>query len=765
MNQIYYTQCPIGYGLGASSGFQVKRLSPGYPVSSDYRHFSLRAFVGGTRLPAPATLRYRRGEGDTCEIAWLTPRSHEYETERGSWGRPGGHFAHGLQLDAAELRALGDWPAGLFDRPFWTRTDREPTRGQPLPELELSAADLERPPTFAAVAPLADGEDADLLARLLSALAAAAQAGRTLFLIDEPAPLARRIQLLTFAFPEPWRALLTFSTYHERPEELTGFRLQGTIPAARPNRAALLMQGFVADLAAGSAAIEPRVEPACWARTLAGWLLRHQDADQADWESTRRRALGARAGPEGPWAAEWLDRLFGLPALIRTGAPAPANARAWSELIALPTWAHSAGLADEWAGARPPSWWLAAARGDAPPAPESSAALLAHLRLTEAWEGTARGDAWGEVVAGWVARADDAARLKTTSEALAAAPAALRPAFAGGLIRRLPPEAAASTLSWLAAQTHWDRSILLPLEAHAAVTEAIDARQGRALQELLKQSLALPPGAATALLDALEAEAHDRPDARPILAEHLALTLGSVGGGAAADLRAVFEVHRWALALAQAETTAAWLDPYWRRQFADPLNLDHWRAFFERLPPELARPLTPVVLQVALGSRAVDEALRWGIEELVLPQDETERPHNSAWPGAYLDRLPSGLDVLKRLVKKPYQRLGVRRWLEQARARGELSEHQASRLDDCQRYERVLRSGDARALLEIKLPDVPTEEPRHPAEPDAPPPRRRLRRRRQPGPRYLPHRLAGGLRPRGRRAGPAGGGPFRAAPA
>ena len=192
----------------------------------------------------------------------------------------------------------------------------------------------------------------------------------------------------------------------------------------------------------------------------------------------------------------------------------------------------------------------------------------------------------------------------------------MRPAFAGGLIRRLPPEAAASTLSWLAAQTHWDRSILLPLEAHGAVAEAIDARQGRALQELLKQSLALPPGAAAAVLDALEAEAHDRPDARAVLAEHLALTLGTrrhrrrpprrlrspplgPGPGAGRD-------------------DGSLARPVLEAPFADRLNLDHWRAFFQRLPPELARPLTPVVLHVALGSRAVDEALRWGIEELVL---------------------------------------------------------------------------------------------------------------------------------------------------
>jgi hypothetical protein len=336
---------------------------------------------------------------------------------------------------------------------------------------------------------------------------------------------------------------------------------------------------------------------------------------------------------------------------------------------------------------------------------ESSAALLEHLRLPEAWQGTARGAAWGEVVACWVAAADDAARLKTATAALAAAPAAARPSFAGGLIRRLPSEAAASTLRWLAAQTGWDRGILLPLEVYGAVIQALDRGDGLALQELLKQSLALP-GATAAVLDALEAEARDRPGARADLADQLAVTLGT----GIADLRGAFEVHRWVLGLGPIERTVAWLDPFWRRLYADRLNVDHWRAFFQRLPDELVRPLTPVVLQIAIGPSAVDEALRWGIEELVLPIEEAERPHDAAWPGAYLDRLPSGLDLLKRLVKKPYLRLGVRRWLEEARGRGELSAAQAARLDDCQRYERVLRSGDAHALLEIKLPDVPAPE-------------------------------------------------------
>jgi hypothetical protein len=66
--------------------------------------------------------------------------------------------------------------------------------------------------------------------------------------------------------------------------------------------------------------------------------------------------------------------------------------------------------------------------------------------------------------------------------------------------------------------------------------------------------------------------------------------------------------------------------------------------------------------------------------------------------------------VLKRLVQKPHRRLGVARWLEAARDCGELSAAQATRLGDCQRYERVLRSRDARGLLDVKLPDVPPAE-------------------------------------------------------
>ena len=102
MEQVYYTQCPIGYGLGAANGFQVKRISPGYPATGDFRHLALRVFLPGTRDLAPPALRYRR-DGDMAEVAWLTPRAHEYETEGGRlWGRPGGQFI--IPLDPTACR-------------------------------------------------------------------------------------------------------------------------------------------------------------------------------------------------------------------------------------------------------------------------------------------------------------------------------------------------------------------------------------------------------------------------------------------------------------------------------------------------------------------------------------------------------------------------------------------------------------------------------------------------------------------------------------
>ena len=67
MEQIYYTQCPIGYGLGASNGFQIKRISSGYPTSSDFR------FWGCARSsPEPASRRRARFVIGRESMAWPT---------------------------------------------------------------------------------------------------------------------------------------------------------------------------------------------------------------------------------------------------------------------------------------------------------------------------------------------------------------------------------------------------------------------------------------------------------------------------------------------------------------------------------------------------------------------------------------------------------------------------------------------------------------------------------------------------------------------
>ncbi|WP_406696620.1 hypothetical protein V5E97_37110 [Singulisphaera sp. Ch08] len=526
MKQIYYTQCPIGYGLGASNGFQIKRLTPGYPISGDFRYLGLRAFLAGTRTMAPSALRYRRNEQGEAEVAWLAPRSHEYDTERGRWGRPGGHFAHGLLLDDTELETLGNWPAGLFNRPLWIRSDPVPSRGEPPAALELSVADLSDPPGFDAFDKLVPGTDATLLAQLLTSLAAVVREGRTLFLIDDPERLADRIALLTLAFPAAWRPALTFSTYHDRPEELPGFRIQGSIPAARPNRHALLANGIVADL--GSGRIEPQIEPTPWATTLANWLTARGPANRWAWEETARRAGIARSScaTDSIWTDEWLNQLHDFDRLAHPKRNAPAETGEWAELASLTRWARRHGLAEELVKARPPSWWREVTGGSN----DARLALREHLAQPSAWIPDDEPGGWGELIARWSRDLAPNERISLIEAALGSAPAADRPGFVRALIGALPDPEARETLRWLQALPSSDRALLLALGVRSAVADALKNQDTRPIRSVLVQAFGLPESL-PAVLDALAAEAATQPSAIEEMAAWIARALEPAGPG------------------------------------------------------------------------------------------------------------------------------------------------------------------------------------------------------------------------------------------
>ena len=714
MEQIYYTQCPIGYGLGASNGFQIKRMSPGYPTTGDFRHLGVKAFPGGGRTLAPVILRYRR-DGEWAEVARLTPRAHEYQTERGLWGRPGGVFAHGVRLDAEELGLLANWPAGLFDNPTWRTADPEPTRGRWPDDLELAALAAFRPAGFAALAGLVEGEDPAWLAQVWTALAQVTREGRTLFLIDEPDRLARSIAALTAAFPASLRADLTFSTFHDRPEELPGYRVQGTSPLVRPNRLALLAQGIIADR--GTRTIEPALETAAWATTLAGWLTRREPVDEADWSTTEARARGARK-PGDPldltWSNAWLDPLFGLPRAERSRAR-PDSAQEWVRLGEFARWAGRAGIGDEWIRRRGADWWLDPATATAAAAgPEAAAArdaLVAHATLRDAWRGGAEAaTGWGGAVAAWFGAADPAERDDAVAAIFAAAARSSRPSFAQGLLRGLAPAAGAGTLARLRANPSADRAMLLPLEAGLAAAALIAAAsRAEAGEDLLRTEVAAAsaslgrlvrdaaslPGATAGTLSASAALAADHPRRAELVASAVA---------GAFDLDAASSGAREALAWALHQEAAAptWLAPALRPRLAD---LDRGAVFDllrEQVEPDQWPRLARAVLAVADDPGLPDDAFRLSVERLLLPL--APRPNHPAWSETYLRRTPSTWDLFRRLYSREWAAIGLPAWIDSARGRGEISPEQGARLDSIRQFARSLSSGDPQSLVESPIP-------------------------------------------------------------
>jgi len=675
MEQIYYTQCPIGYGLGASNGFQVKRITPGYPISGDFRHLGLRAFTPGGRTLAPPSLRYRRVDG-SAEVASLTPRAHEYETERGPWGRPGGHFAHGLILDRAESHAVHDWPAGLFDGGFWRRSDPDPTRGRPpdpIPWPELKSTDS---PDLATAARLAEGLDVGLLARLLTAVTAVMREGRTLFLIDEPDRLGPRIALLTLLFPAPARAALTFSTYHDRPEELPGYRLHGTTAAARPNRGLLLTQGYVADVAAGM--IGPDVAPASWAAEVA---RRAASGEGPGWDGfARRHAAAEGSGGFAPWDDEWLDRLIAFGRA--TGRS--ATAVVWSEEVGLAGWAATSGAAAEWSAARGPGWWMSAEAG----AGEGRTSLLDLAAWPSTWAG-GLATGWGRAVGRWFA---DAPAPDREAAALAFARGApdhpSRFAFVRALRQALPDAAWDGVRRRLDAAFRADPKAVALWAVPEAVAAAIAGDPGplRDLSRTLDR-LGEPP---VTLLEAARIEAEDRPAAV---------------GAALIDVFARDEAFQWGLS--RGDRAIDWLRPFLRRRLAIPDDREGWRALAGSTPADLRPALARTLLAVADDPGLPDEAFLWAAEEVLLPIPEAERPVDPGWPGRYLDRSGSDLALIGRLFVRSTRTPGLRDWIEAAAKGGTLSAEHLGRLARIKALARALAAQHPGPIEAVDLGRIP----------------------------------------------------------
>ena len=702
MEQIYYTQCPIGYGLGASNGFQTKRISAGYPASGDVRHLALRAFLPGTggRDLAPGVLRYRR-VGESAEVAWLTPRPREYRTERGSWGRPGGHFAHGLRLDPEELATLDDWPAGLFDRPFWRREDPEPSRGRRPDSLEVGPEDLVAPPRFEAVAPLID-LGRDQLARLLDGIAQASRTGRTAFLVDLPDRLAPRIASATFAFPARLRGDLTFSTYHDRPEELIGFRIQGTCPTSTTPRPLLAGMGPIVDLASDRPEPTSAAIPS-WASTLAGWLTRCDPHDAEDWNATDAFARRARV-PDNPatlWSDPWLDGLIGLAGTIRSEAPPPPAGDSWSTIASMASWAAKTGLAAELATAWGPEWWREAARL-AVADTRAHEAFWALVLAPELWEAATErvAAAWGNAVAPFWARYRRPQRERLLVAMLRkVSPTPLLTRMLDALLRSVGPEAGHEAIEWLGDRPEIGPEVLLPLRAPIAVTLLRDRGRDDAIAQIVARAAAVP-GALPTVLDLLRVEA-----------EHADL-VGSVAEATAravpqADPAALAAIERWALHQS-VERGDDWIAPILDRLFAPDDDrpsaeaLAEWHALRERTPDGLLVPLTSACLLAADRPEADPGALPWAVESLVLPLPSRDRPDALRWVPAYLANIGSSYVVAKRMDRFP----DLVDWIDSVGRREELPAASLAILDDADVI-RVVLEGHGESLGAGVLGRVP----------------------------------------------------------
>jgi hypothetical protein len=705
MKQVYYTQCPIGYGLGATNGFQLKRIDPGYPLTGDFRHLGLRAFRPGSRVLAPPSLRYRR-DGDVAEVAWLTARTHEYQTEQGRlWGRPGGQFAHGLRLEPDELKSLANWPAGLYGGAFWRTSDPERTLGQPPHPLEIDPTNLVADPRVESVRALLGDLTRDRLAVLLTLLARMVVESRCLFLIADADRLGSLVAGLTLAIPAALRPDVTFSTYNDRPEELTGFRLQGTIPEARPNRMLLAPLGAVADLVAGT--FDPPTEPEPWAVSLAGWAL---GAEAGGFESWRRTDDRVQAVPILPaldlrWSPAWLKPLVQFEALTSSPPTPTTPAHDFAADLVVARWAATAGQLGGWLAARPASWWLAA-RSIAGADPTASTAFEFHARLALAAPrrtlATGGGSAtdWGTAAASWLGHEGPERLQRLTLRLLERTPRDLRGAVLASLVNALPVEPAESLLRDLARDGSFDATLILPITAARYAPALADRRFADEFDVLLGRVFD-QPAAVISTLEAVSAAVATIPPARDRAAEILARQLQ-----AALDRQpeSANLALRWALARPDA---AEWLGPFVRDLAHDPDRAARRQTILERTPAALWPSLARTLLTVLADDAEAAETFTWTVDEVLLPIPVGERGDlEPGWPDLAVRRR-SGLDLARSLYLHETRDRRLTAWLGPAHRAGGLSAESVERLRTAATFGEHLRSRRTEGLEVLSLPDVP----------------------------------------------------------
>ncbi|WP_152052180.1 GAP1-M domain-containing protein [Tautonia marina] len=686
MEQIYYTQCPIGYGLGASNGFQIKRLGSGYPPSGDVRHLALRPFLPGSngKQLAPGTLRYRR-VGTLTEVAWLEPRSREYETERGQWGRPGGYFAHGLRLDPSEFESIACWPAGLYGQPCWRRSDPEPSRGRRPDDLSLGPDDLITSPDLPHVAPLLD-LDSETLAALLARVAEAVRTGRTLVLMDDPHRLGPRIAALTFAFPAVLRTELTFSTYHDRPEELSGFRIHGTVPATQNTRSLLASLGPVVDLTTDrNDSTSPT--PPNWARSLASWFLSHDPRSVENWTLTDSRARQAQRpyDPSVLWSDAWLDALIGLAEAARSPVAPPTTPAQWQAFARQVAWTVQVGLSAEFPEARQPDWWRPLVR-DASRDPSARDAFWLLLLSSETWvdRTTTEATLWGAITAYfWVRESSIHREQRLNAIVQRITSTELLARFLDGLIRTVPSDFGQFALNWMERRSTIDPRVLLPLQARNAVGLVLDRGQTKAFEHVLHQAMRFG-------------------ETLPIVLDLIADEAGRLGKTASisslladqmepADLDARARFETWALER-RVEGQGEWIASALIRLIAEDHLRDQGETLRDRIPPRLLPVLAESLLEVADRDDANPDAFPWAIEHLVLGLPETDRAAiEPIWAERYLQRIGSPLDLALSLRQAP---MTLSAWLASARARIPFTPASIALSDDAQHLVRFLDEGD-----------------------------------------------------------------------